>query len=270
MQQQKIKIKKHYDSNPEREWARLDRYGIESQVTLRHLISNLKPNSTVLDVGGGPGRYAFSLSKEGHKVHLTDLSSGHIELAKKKENELGIKLESATVMDAEDLSQFPDETFDAVINFGPLYHLQNEESRLRTISESIRVLKKGGICAFAFLSIYAPIFDVLKKDPSIITERYNELVTFVETGIHVESEKEPGFTDIFLIDPLKIEDEFSDFPVKKRILFGTEGLTAQSETKLNILDPQAFEKWVDLAFLTSPTIAGVNSSEHIVFMAEKI
>lgn len=269
MQQQKMKIKKHYDANPEREWARLDMYGIEFQVTMKHLLENLKPNSKILDVGGGPGRYAFALTKAGHQVYLTDLSTGHIELAKKKQDELGLKLESIEVLDAEDLSLFPNEMFDAVINFGPLYHLQHEDSRNNTISESIRVLKRGGICSFAFLSIYAPVYDTIKKDPSNILERYNDLVKFINTGIHIESDEDPGFTDIFLIDPMKIEKLFKNFPIEMITLFGTEGLTAQSETKLNQLGDSIFDKWVELAYSTSTTIAGLNCSEHIVFMGKK-
>lgn len=270
MHQQKVKIKNHYDSNPEREWARLDMYGIEFQVTLKHLIENLKPNSKILDIGGGPGRYAFALTEMGHSVHLTDLSSGHIELAIKKQLELDITLEATTVMDAEDLSLFSDNYFDAVINFGPLYHLQSSDSRIKTISESLRVLKTGGLCAFGFLSIYAPIYDTVKKDPSTILSRYDDLVRFIDTGIHIESEKDRGFTDIFLIDPMKIEELFSDFKVEKISLFGTEGLTAQSETRLNQLEPDVFEKWVNLAYVTSTTLAGLSCSEHIVYMAKKI
>jgi S-adenosylmethionine-dependent methyltransferase len=270
MASHKQKVKTHYDSDPEKEWNRLDKYKIEFQVTLRHLYTNLKPNSTILDVSGGPGRYAFSLTKAGHQVHHTDLSSGNVDLAKLKEKELGVKLLSSSVMDAEDLSDFPDESFDAVINFGSLYHLQNCDSRNRAISETLRVTKKGGIAAFAFLSIYAPIYDVLKKDPSIINYRYEELIKFVKTGIHVESEEEPGFTDIFLIDPTKIEDVFKKFPVNKRVLFGAEGLSAQSETKLITLSDQALEKWIELAYITSNTVAGINCSEHIVYIGEKI
>ncbi|MDC7220506.1 MAG: class I SAM-dependent methyltransferase [Spirochaetales bacterium] len=269
MEQQKEKIRKYYDSNPKREWARLDKYGIEFQVTLKHLLKHLKPNSKILDIGGGPGRYAFALTEAGHEVHLTDLSPGHIEFAQQKQKELGIILGSATVRDAEDLSQFPDNTFDAVINLGPLYHIQEDNSRNKTISESIRVLKKNGLCTFGFISIYAPIYDIVKKDPSTILSKYDDLLRFIDTGIRIESEKDPGFTDIYLIDPMKIEDLFVNSPVEKVSLFGTEGLTAQSETRIIQSDLSVFKKWVDLAYLTSTTIAGVNGSEHIVYMARK-
>ncbi len=183
----KNKIKEHYNKNPEREWDRLDRYGIEFYVTMKHLLKNLKPNSNILDVGGGPGRYSFYLSSLGHEVYLTDLSDGNIDLVCNREIELGIKLKEEMVCDAEDLSQYKDNTFDAVNNFGPLYHTQKKELRNKIISESLRVVKTDGLCSFAYLSIYAPTYDLLKKDSSKIIDNYDNLLKYIDTGLHTES-----------------------------------------------------------------------------------
>ena len=55
--------------------------------------------------------------------------------------------------DAMDLSQFKDESFDVILNMGPLYHFPNYEDRDRVVKESMRVLKKGGTAFFAFTGI---------------------------------------------------------------------------------------------------------------------
>jgi S-adenosylmethionine-dependent methyltransferase len=136
MDSQTAKIKNHYDSNPQREWMRLDQYKIEFAVTLANIKKYLNQGSKILDVGGGPGRYSFELAKSGHLVWLNDLSHGNIELANKKENELGIKLQDARQMDATDLSFYSDATFDCVLNMGPIYHSQNKSIRQKIISES--------------------------------------------------------------------------------------------------------------------------------------
>lgn len=65
---------------------------------MRYLKENLMLNSKILDVGGGPGRYAFALTELGHNVTLFDLSEGNIEFAKNKSKnkskELGITLDN--------------------------------------------------------------------------------------------------------------------------------------------------------------------------------
>lgn len=44
-----------------------------------------------------------------------------------------------------DLSMFDDNSFDVVLNFGAFYHLKDEEDRIKSIAESMRVLKPHGI-----------------------------------------------------------------------------------------------------------------------------
>ena len=47
---------------------------------------------------------------------------------------------------------FGDKSFDMVLNLDPIYHLFNKKDKNKAISETLRVVKKGGICMFAYLS----------------------------------------------------------------------------------------------------------------------
>ena len=100
----------------------------------------------ILDCGGGPGRYAIELARPGYQVTLFDLSEGCLELAQRKAEEAGVGLEGVVQGSALDLSCFPDETFDVVLNLGPFYHLLESEERLRALKECKRVLE---VAAFA-------------------------------------------------------------------------------------------------------------------------
>jgi S-adenosylmethionine-dependent methyltransferase len=44
----------------------------------------VKPKSRILDIGGGPGRYAMWLAKHGHRVVLADLSPELLAIARTK------------------------------------------------------------------------------------------------------------------------------------------------------------------------------------------
>jgi S-adenosylmethionine-dependent methyltransferase len=85
-------VEKYYDGAAELEWARLDRDRVEFAVTLRALRDHLPPPpAAVLDVGGGPGRYAIELARCGYDVTLADISERELELASQKAAETGCR-----------------------------------------------------------------------------------------------------------------------------------------------------------------------------------
>lgn len=47
-----------------------------------------KPNSTIIDIGGGTGKYAEWLAKNGHTVHLVEPVLKHIKLAENRAKKL--------------------------------------------------------------------------------------------------------------------------------------------------------------------------------------
>ena len=97
-----------YDRNPEQEWDRMDRHPTEFAVTLRALAEHLPPPpASILDCGGGPGRYAIELAGQGYQVTLFDLSPGNLALAEAKAQEADVTLAGLLQGTAIDLSRFP-------------------------------------------------------------------------------------------------------------------------------------------------------------------
>src|SRR5437763_84105 len=64
--------------------------------------------------------------------------------------------------DAQHLS-FRDDSFDAALVLGPLYHLTERSRRVRTLRETHRVVRSGGIVAAAAISRFASLFDGLVR-----------------------------------------------------------------------------------------------------------
>lgn len=67
-------VKAYYDSCPEKEWERLANARLEFDINMSFLTRYIKPGDTLLDLGGGPGRYALALAQRGVEVTLCDLS----------------------------------------------------------------------------------------------------------------------------------------------------------------------------------------------------
>ena len=123
-------------------------------MTYIHRYAN--PQSRVLEVGAGTGRYAIALAKEGMDVTAVELVERNLALL--RENSRGLSNIQAFQGDATDLSRFPDNTFDATLVFGPMYHLYEPEEVNRAIDEAIRVTKPGGVVLFAFISVFAILY----------------------------------------------------------------------------------------------------------------
>lgn len=115
--------------------------------------TNLPARARVLDLGGGPGRYTIELAKLGHRVALADLSPELLEKARLKITEAGVgnEIESIDEVDATNLELYGDASFDAVVAFGPFYHLLAQGERERAAREVCRVLRPGGIGFISFV-----------------------------------------------------------------------------------------------------------------------
>ncbi|KAL8775034.1 MAG: hypothetical protein Q9209_000513 [Squamulea sp. 1 TL-2023] len=110
-----------------------------------YLLSSLKPDMSILDVGCGPGSITVDLASkvpQGNIVGL-DTSSDPFEEGRKLAADRGIDNVSFKVGDAKQLP-YPDETFDMVQAHQVVqYHNQGEQ--IQTIQEMRRVAKSGGL-----------------------------------------------------------------------------------------------------------------------------
>ena len=151
-------VQNFYDENAQSEWERLEvRHRTEYAVTLRALEEFLpSAPAKLIDIGGGPGRYAIPLAGQGYGVMLVDLSAGNLAFAQQKAFEAGLKLSGYIHANALDLSVFPAESFDVALLMGPLYHLHTEAERHQALGGAHRLLKPGGLIFAAVITRFAP------------------------------------------------------------------------------------------------------------------
>ncbi|WP_420332872.1 class I SAM-dependent methyltransferase [Roseibium sp.] len=263
------RVRDFYDRTVEDEWLRLERNWLEFGVTKAFLNRFLPPSASILDIGSGPGRYALDLTAAGHAVDLRDLSEQNVAFAKKEAQRRDLRLNSARPGDARDLSDLPNDSYDAVLALGPLYHLTSEDDRRRVISEAVRVMKPGGIGAFAFISRFAAAHYQLKTDPATIETRRAVIDEFLYEGRHRLAPETDFFVDAHFVDPSSVAATFGDTGLEQRALFGAESMMAQSEWRLAALPAAARQQWLDFAVSVAETPAALYGSEHVVFIGEK-
>ena len=104
-----------------------------------------KQKIKIIDIGAGTGRYSVPLSEEGCDVTAVELVKYNLGILKKKNSAV-----KAYQGNALKLKRFAEDSFDAAILFGPLYHLHTFEDKLLALSEAKRVTKTGGIIFAAY------------------------------------------------------------------------------------------------------------------------
>ena len=77
-------VRENYNKNCVTEWERLEGFHFEFEIA-KHFLKKYMKGKTVLDIGGGPGRYSIYLAKLGYDVTLVDLSENNIKLAMQKQ-----------------------------------------------------------------------------------------------------------------------------------------------------------------------------------------
>jgi len=180
--------------------------------------------SVVVDVGGGPGRYAIWLAQRGYRVHLVDPVPLHIEQARAETAARPtVTLAGAEVGDARAL-RFPDGSADTVLLLGPLYHLPERADRLQALAEARRVSRPGSVVIVAAISRFASTLDGLR-------EAYLEDPTFAAVaaddrrdGRHRNPTRNPAyFTTAYFHRPEELAAECSEAGLVHQATLAVEG-----------------------------------------------
>lgn len=123
---------------------------VEFLTTVRYIEKYLKKGDKILDLGAGAGEYSLFFARKGYDVSALELADANIAAFRKK---LAQKDKIDLVQgNALDLSRYADKSFDVVLLFGPLYHLEKDADKQKCIREAKRVCKDDGKLFFAFIS----------------------------------------------------------------------------------------------------------------------
>jgi SAM-dependent methyltransferase len=175
------------------------------------------PPAVVLDVGGGPGRYASWLAGLGYDVTLVDPVPLHVEQASAATSF------TATLGDARAL-EAADASVDVVMLMGPLYHLTERADRLRALGEARRVVRPGGLVVAAAVSRYASLLDGVGTG----WLREAEFQAIVEQDLVDGQHRNPSrdarfFTTAFFHRPEELEEELAEAGLEGGEVLGVEG-----------------------------------------------
>jgi ubiquinone/menaquinone biosynthesis C-methylase UbiE len=194
----------------------------------------------VIDVGGAAGAYALPLAAERYEVHLVDPMALHVDQARAaSEGQPQAPLASIAVGDARALP-FADESADAVLMLGPLYHLTEAADRALALREACRVLRPGGLLAAAAITRFASTLDGIVQG-FLLEAGFEQIVERdLVDGQHRNPDAHPGwFTTAYFHRPDELEREVAAAGFDVRGVLAIEGAVgAAAET-------HALDAWLD-------------------------
>ena len=225
----------------------------------------------VLDVGGGPGRYACWLAGLGYEVHLVDPVEKHVAQAREASRaQPEHPLAGARVGDAGSLDQ-ADGSADAVLLMGPLYHLTDRTDRLAALREAHRVLKPGGVVIAKAINRFASLLDGLIEgyidDPDFVSILRRDLVDGQHRGL---ADDFGYFTTGYFHRPDELEAEVRDAGFEPLGTYAVQGPGAvATDLDGRMSDPAKRAQLLDLirSVEEEPTLLGM--SAHFIVAATK-
>lgn len=237
---------------------------VEFLTTMRYIEKYLKPNSKIIEIGAGTGRYSHALARQGYAVDAAELVEHNIEVFKKNT----LPNESITIRqgNAMDLSEFGDNQYDITLLLGPLYHLYDKEDKCQALSEAIRVTKPGGVIFAAYVLSDGCLLDEGFHRGNINVKEYiRDGLIDGETFITKSQPK-----DLFeLVRKEDIDDLMSAFSVTRLHYVATDGCALFMREAIDAMDDETFQLYLKYHFSTCEREDFWGVSSHAVDIFQK-
>jgi 2-polyprenyl-3-methyl-5-hydroxy-6-metoxy-1,4-benzoquinol methylase len=235
-------------------------------ITTTHVLDKIvNSNSKILDVGAGTGRYSFYFAQKGHSVYALEFVPHNLHIIRDKINILDCDSNiEAEIGDGRDLSRFEDGSFDVVLCMGPLYHLHSVEDRRCCISECLRVLKKDGILALAYINKFASFLYQFKADKSFIkSEECKNLINLGQFNVD-------GSNNFYFTSPQEVESMVLRYNIEIVANVATDGIGHLFKETVDNFNEKEYQLWMDhhLRTCTEPSILGY--SLHALLIGQKL
>ena len=233
---------------------------VEYTISLKYIYKYLNEldNPKILDVGAGTGAYSIKLAEDGYDVTAIELVKHNLRYIEK------CSKVHAYQGNAIDLSRFKDNTFDLVLLFGPMYHLIDDNDKIKALSEVARVTKPKGIIRVAYrMNDYAVIMHGFKDNN--ISDSFNN--NLIDSNFHVTPKEDDLYSYVRLEDINSYNDKVNLERVK---IITPDGPTNYIRTIINKMDKDVFNKYIDYVLSICEREDILGASAHVIDILSKI
>jgi S-adenosylmethionine-dependent methyltransferase len=203
-------------------------------------------------------------------VTLNDLSEKSLQIAAKNAEKESVTLEASIHANALDITQHVSEgSFDLVLCLGPLYHLLRASERTQVVRNSIYAAKPGGYVVLAYVSIYAHLRDMARRDSARLASEWGFYEGYLRSGAYTRRSENESFH----VYPADLDRELEGLGGRAEVLevvIAEEFLGFDGARALAGLQGEELERWVDVVMRSAGDQRTLNSAEHLVVGLQKI
>lgn len=229
---------------------------VEFLTNSRYIEQALRPGARLLDLGAGAGAYSLHFARMGYDVTALELADENIRAFRAKlRPEDTVDLTQGNALD---LSRWADNTFDAVLVFGPLYHLRSVRDQKQVIREALRVCKPGGTLFFAFISNDMVMLTELMYDGDYLKGDTYDHDTF----------KVVDFPFVFhTVEAARAVLADCGMDIIKEV--ASDGLSELMADRIDQLDDESYSQYLRYHFYACEKPELLGHSNHLLFIAKK-
>ena len=249
-------ITDYYNNYNEDERTKSRHGSVEFTTNMKYIRAYVPQGGKILDVGAGTGVYSMALAMDGYDVHAIELVEHNIEVFRENLRACGaeIPVEQGNALD---LSRYADGSFDAVLLFGPLYHVYTKEDKLTILREAKRIVKPGGrIFAAYCMNEAVIIYDGFKDDGS-------NMMKYLRNGMVTADYKcisKPA--DLFEMVRLEDIDELNrEVGLKREKIIASDLFTIYIRDRVNQFSEEVYQAYVKyhLSVCERPDLIGATN-----------
>lgn len=231
---------------------------IEFITTIKYIEDALEPGMRILDLGAGTGRYCLYFAQRGYEVVAVELVKKHAEaIEDAKTDMMNLRVIHGDALG--ELKSMGDESFDIILCFGPLYHMEKPEERAECAKEIFRVCSDQGRMYFAFIN----------NDMVITTQAMLYDPNYMGTGhYNKDTFKVEDFPFIFytVSDARKLLEQ-SGITIEKEI--ASDGMSELLSDKIDQMSDEDYMQWIRYHFYTCEKPEFLGASNHLLFIGRK-
>ncbi|MBE5759615.1 MAG: class I SAM-dependent methyltransferase [Clostridiales bacterium] len=257
LQNEEEQVKALYELFDEKErLIRSKSASVEFLTSVYYIEKYLQQGMKMLDIGAGSGEYSRYFADKGVAVTAVELSEKNIRDFREKITEnMRIELMQGNALD---LSVFTDESFDVVLLMGPLYHLKSKEDQQKCIREALRVLKKGGVIFFAFIT----------HDIIFLTELMYNADYFKSSDFDHETMRLMDFP--FVFHTIEEARKLTTLPELDTLYeIAVDGLAELVQKRIDAMDAESFSAYLRWHFMVCEKKEFLGASNHLLITAKK-
>ena len=233
---------------------------VEFLTTIKYIEEYLKPETKILEIGAGTGRYSLYYENKGYDVTAIEYVQHNVDILKSKiKDNMNIVAELGVAVD---LASFDYNTFDVTLVLGPQYHLYEDKDINKAIEEAIRVTKKDGIIAIAYLTSDSIMIDWSLMGDHLINGYPNDFDDNFKMTRYPQGVFAPFYISEF-------KNIMSKFNVELLHNVATDGFTHHVKDKIDSLSKEEFEVWMRYHLSTCEREELQGYSNHMLYICKK-